>query len=75
MKGKKYLRAAQVRARYGDISDMTLWRRIQSGNFPKPNYINGRRYWPEEELDAYDARVDQGLEAGTSATPPRPQAA
>jgi predicted DNA-binding transcriptional regulator AlpA len=53
-KSKKYLRARQVRARYDDISDMTLWRWIQHKGFPEPEYINGHRYWDERKLDEHD---------------------
>ena len=54
---KALLPAKRVRARY-DVSDMTVWRwlRDEKLNFPKPLIINGRRYWPEAELDAFDAK-------------------
>lgn len=42
------LSAAQVRAMFGDVSDMTLWRwRHRSVDpFPDPDVqINGRNYW------------------------------
>jgi predicted DNA-binding transcriptional regulator AlpA len=54
---KRYVRAAQVRRRYGDITDMTLWRWTHDPeiNFPQPEYLNGRdRFWDEAKLDAYD---------------------
>jgi predicted DNA-binding transcriptional regulator AlpA len=53
---KKYQRARQVRARYGGISDMTLWRWIRNHGFPEPEYINNQRFWDEEQLDEYDRR-------------------
>lgn len=55
---KRYLRAAQVRARYGDISDMTLWRWLHSPavEFPKPIYVGRDRFWDEAALDAHDRR-------------------
>jgi predicted DNA-binding transcriptional regulator AlpA len=48
--------AAQVRSRYGNISDMTLWRWLQDANlrFPKPLTINGRRYWKISDLEAWE---------------------
>jgi len=56
-KPRRYLSAAQVRRRYGDISDTSLWRwsRDEKLNFPKPVYINGRRFWDDELLDQFDA--------------------
>ena len=40
------LTARQIRTRYGDVSDMCLWRwlRDQKLGFPQPVLINGRRY-------------------------------
>lgn len=52
---KLYLSAAQVRQRYGNISDMTLWRWLKNNSFPKPRKINERRYWDATDLDAWDA--------------------
>lgn len=56
MEGKSYLRAAAVRARYGDISDMTLWRWLNSpkSTFPRPIYFGRHRFWGVEDLDVYD---------------------
>jgi predicted DNA-binding transcriptional regulator AlpA len=53
---KRYLRAGAVRARYGDISDMTLWRWLNASQseFPKPRYFGRHRFWDEADLDAYD---------------------
>jgi hypothetical protein len=55
-RGKCFLRAAAVRKRYGGISDMTLWRWINSptSGFPQPKYIERRRFWDEALLDDYD---------------------
>ena len=35
-----------------DISDMTLWRWLKDANlnFPKPIYVQRRRFWREAEL-------------------------
>jgi len=51
-----YLPAAQVRQRYGGISDMTLWRWLNDPalDFPKPLRIKRRRYWKPCRLDAFD---------------------
>jgi predicted DNA-binding transcriptional regulator AlpA len=47
-----WLTAKQARARYGGISDMTLWRWLRDPalNFPRPITINRRRFWREESL-------------------------
>ena len=51
------LSTAQVRARYGNVSDMTIWRwqNKASLNFPRPLVINKRRYWRLGQLRAFDA--------------------
>ena len=53
-----YLTAPQVRARYGGISDMTLWRWLADPklSFPRPVIINQRRYFPTKRLDDFDQR-------------------
>jgi predicted DNA-binding transcriptional regulator AlpA len=35
------------------VSDMSLWRWIKSGEFPKPIKIAGRNYWPSDEISAW----------------------
>ena len=56
--GTAFLTANQVRQRYGSISDMTLWRWINDPalRFPKPTFINRRRYFAVGRLDEFDAR-------------------
>ena len=51
-----YCTAAQVRARYGNVSDMSLyrWVRNPSLGFPSPININGRRYWRIADLQAWE---------------------
>jgi predicted DNA-binding transcriptional regulator AlpA len=51
----RFLTSRQVRRRYGDSSDMWLWRRLsdQSG-FPQPFSISGRRFWKLNELIAWE---------------------
>ncbi len=46
-----------VKARLGDISDMTLyrWERRRDLNFPQPLVINGRRYWRLRDIEAWEA--------------------
>jgi predicted DNA-binding transcriptional regulator AlpA len=52
-----YLSAVQVRRRYGGVSDMTLWRwlRDETLAFPRPRWIQSRRFWDVAELAAWDA--------------------
>ena len=47
--------ARKVRSQLGDISDVTLWRRIRNPglNFPKPTKISGRLYFRADEIDAW----------------------
>jgi hypothetical protein len=57
-KDEVFLPAAQVRRRYGDISDMTLWRWLHDRelDFPTPAEIAGRRYWRLSELLRFEVR-------------------
>ncbi len=49
--------ANDVRARLGGISDMTLWRWLDSPEvgFPRPIYVRRRRFWRESDLAAWVA--------------------
>ena len=44
--------AADVRAIFGDVSDMTIWRWLKDEDllFPRPIYVQRRRFWREAEL-------------------------
>jgi hypothetical protein len=47
--------AAQVRARYGDVSHMWLVRRLNDDpEFPRPVYISTRRFWRRGALVAWE---------------------
>jgi hypothetical protein len=52
----RYLTSQQVRHRYGDVSDMSLWRWLHDGKigFPRPIIINRRRYWHLRDLEAWE---------------------
>lgn len=57
-KPKTYLRAAQVRARYGDCSDMWITRKTREAGFPLPIFLGSRdRFWRAEDLDAWDTQT------------------
>lgn len=54
----KFLTATQTRARYGNVSDMWLWRRLHDGTgFPQPMVLGTRRYWRLSELVAWEKMV------------------
>jgi predicted DNA-binding transcriptional regulator AlpA len=55
------LTSAQVRAIFGGISDMSLWRWLSLPEmcFPKPIYIARRRFWREAEIAAWQAAQAQ----------------
>jgi hypothetical protein len=56
---KKKINSSGVAARY-DRSLKTIDRWVELGILPKPQYINGYKYWDEEELEAADAAREQG---------------
>jgi len=51
----KLISAATVRDLCGGVSDMSIWRWLNDPDmsFPKPIYIQKRRYWREAELGAW----------------------
>lgn len=52
---KKLIPAATVRELCGGVSDMTLWRWLDSSSlaFPRPIYISRRRYWRQADVLAW----------------------
>ena len=50
---RKLLKSAAVMARFGGISNQTLWRYTRDSDlgFPSPLYINGVRYWEESSIN------------------------
>jgi predicted DNA-binding transcriptional regulator AlpA len=52
-----FLSARDVKRRYGNVSDMWLYRREHEENsdFPKPLRICGRRYWRASDLLSWEA--------------------
>jgi predicted DNA-binding transcriptional regulator AlpA len=49
---------SKVRKVCGDVSDMTLWRWLQAGAFPKPTYIGRRRFWRASAVEAWLAECE-----------------
>lgn len=45
-----------VCARFGGVTPMTIyrWERDERMGFPQPTYINGRKYYDDDELDEFD---------------------
>jgi predicted DNA-binding transcriptional regulator AlpA len=71
-----YLNAAQVRRRYGGVSDMSIWRWLRDGGFPQPLRISGRRFWLEADLTAWEQRQSHATGLPTSSDDgERPRAA
>lgn len=56
--------AKEVRALFGGVSQMTIWRwlRDESLGFPKPTTIRNRRYWDSAEIESFRQRtIDSAL--------------
>jgi hypothetical protein len=52
---ERLLTAAQVKRRYGGVSDLWLWRRLRDeSGFPKPIFICRRRFWRLSALIAWE---------------------
>jgi hypothetical protein len=54
-----FLTGPQVKARYGNVSDMAIhrWLNHATMNFPRPIYIGERKYWRLSALVAYEQRA------------------
>ena len=55
MTNTRLITAHDVRHLCGGVSDMSLWRWLQSEelDFPRPIYIGRRRYWKEGDIFAW----------------------
>jgi predicted DNA-binding transcriptional regulator AlpA len=56
LNGDVFLPTRKVKKRYGDVSDMWIWRRLneEESKFPQPVRINGRRFWKLADLEEYE---------------------
>jgi hypothetical protein len=65
----KYLGMADLCARYGNCSPMTIERRLQNDpNFPKPMHFGKRmRLWDINKLEAYERALIVAKEEETAA--------
>jgi len=54
--GKQYIVRRKLRTRFGDISEMTLWRWEHDTRlaFPRAVTINGRKYYDLAEIEAWE---------------------
>jgi predicted DNA-binding transcriptional regulator AlpA len=55
-----------TRQRLGNVSDMTIRRRIHDGTLPAPIKIGRRNYWRKSDIDAC---ISNGLRSGTYTAP------
>jgi predicted DNA-binding transcriptional regulator AlpA len=55
-----FLPSRKVKERYGNVSDMWIWRRLheEGSNFPQPLRINGRRFWRLQDLVNYEGSLE-----------------
>ena len=49
-----FLKARQVRARYGGVSHMWLVRRQNDAGFPSPTIFGGIRFWKLSDLERWE---------------------
>ena len=49
-----FLKARQVRARYGDVSHMWLVRLQKDAGFPLPTILGGIRFWKLSDLERWE---------------------
>ena len=61
-----FLKARQVRARYGDVSHMWLVRRQKDSGFPSPTFFGGIRFWKLSELERWEAGQQPHSKARTA---------
>ncbi len=64
----RYLTAPEVRARFGGISAMSLWRWLHDEQlgFPRPLVINRRRFFRLDEIEEFEkqrAEISTGRSA------------
>jgi predicted DNA-binding transcriptional regulator AlpA len=59
----RFLTIGQVKRRYGNVSDMWIWRRLRDHAFPKPVRFGGPtsvRHWVLSDLERWErARLTQ----------------
>jgi predicted DNA-binding transcriptional regulator AlpA len=82
-KAKARVRAAKISRRltFRELKDkgiresrMTVWRRIQNNEFPKPIVDHGRTYWLEDEIDKHVAELAKLPRGGGQRPSPKKEA-
>jgi predicted DNA-binding transcriptional regulator AlpA len=64
------IRAVDLKARFGGISDMTIHRWTVSKDFPKSVKLGGRdRFWRKTEVDAWIAARESEMVATVTLSP------
>jgi hypothetical protein len=67
----QFLSAAQVKARYGGVSDMWIVRKLANHDFPTPQtFGTPTRYWRVVELNSLDALMRDRAISAPKAKPP-----
>jgi predicted DNA-binding transcriptional regulator AlpA len=67
----EFLSAAQVKARYGGVSDMWIVRKLADHDFPTPQtFGTPTRYWRVAELNSWDALMRDRTISAPKAKPP-----
>jgi predicted DNA-binding transcriptional regulator AlpA len=60
-KDERFFTSKAVRARYGNCSDMWIYRRLHDDSgFPRPIEISGRRFWKLSALIAWERARGMG---------------
>ena len=68
----EFLSAAQVKARFGGVSDMWLFRKLTEHGFPSPTtFGTAARYWRISELVAWEAAMRDRAINSTKPKSPR----
>jgi hypothetical protein len=53
--GAVFINRRQLQARYGNISHMTIERKLTGDpDFPRPTFFGAQRFWKISELEAYE---------------------
>jgi len=66
---KRHITSKALRERYGNISEMTLWRWERDPNLglPKPQVINKRKYYDLDEIEAWERKRAAGSSSNAAA--------
>ena len=61
------LNVEQVAKRIG-VADRTVWRRVNSGEFPQPVHVGRSARWVSSEINGYIETLKQKRNGGTKET-------